>query len=64
MAVHYDRLHSQGIRVRVIDSKVNGPFHAIVSCGVTGTSLGGVEKCKTVEEAVDGGKAHARKFTY
>jgi hypothetical protein len=64
MATHYDELHSQGIRVQVFDSKHSGPFQARVSCGVTRQNLGGVENCQTVEDAIEGGKKHARKFAY
>lgn len=65
MAVHYDEFHAQGIRVRVLDDKTSrGPFRADVSCGVTGRCLGGVEGCTTIERAIEGGKKHARKFTY
>ena len=64
MVVHYDELHSQGIRVRVLETKDRGPFRADISCGVTGANLGGAEKCKSLEEAIERGKKHARKFTY
>lgn len=65
MATHYDELHSQGIRVRVVDDATSkGPFRADVSFGVTGRSLGGVEGCATVDRAIDSGTKHAQKFTY
>ena len=65
MTTHYDSIHSQGNRVKVVsDATSKGPYRADVSCGVTGQSLGCVERCASVDRAIEQGKKHARKFAY
>lgn len=64
METHYDEFQAQGIRLQVKSCRSQGPFVAVVSCGVTGQYLGGVEGCASVDRAIEQGKKHARKFTY
>ena len=64
METHFDELLSQGIRLQVKSCRSQGPYVAVVSCGVTGTYLGGVEKCQSVDRAIAQGKIFARKQMY
>ena len=64
METHCDELQAQSIRLQIKSCRSQGPYVAVVSCGVTGQYLGGVEKCATVDRAIEQGKKHARKFTY
>lgn len=64
METIFDELLAQGIRLQVKSCRLQGPYVAVVSCGVTGQYLGGVEKCQSADRAIEAGKKFARKKMY
>lgn len=64
MTIYYDQMHNlDTLAKRVVvrdEPSSKGPFVATISCGVTGTLLGSVERCKTASNAISSGKRIAR----